>query len=330
MKWGLIARAESDRGLGVLTGEMHRHLQPDRTLVGTLDSGYEQRLDQYPDATVMSFDNGTLDETQFKEWCTGLDVIVSAETFYDWRTITWARQLGTRTILYAMPELLKHEIGHTLPTPDAFWYPTSWRLDKMPPGVVLPVPVESRPFEQPPTDTIRMVHVAGKKALAIRNGTDTLINALPAVRGDSTMTVFSQDNTYRLRSGIPAHVVKGPPDKWDMYSDAHVLVMPRKYGGLCLPVLEALSCGLAVVMTDVSPNSDWPIIPVKAENSRVVQMPCGPVHTHVCNQLDLAHTLTGLSVKRDIVERAMERSRQWAEENTWERRSSDFLAALSG
>jgi glycosyltransferase involved in cell wall biosynthesis len=33
------------------------------------------------------------------------------------------------------------------------------------------------------------------------------------------------------------------------------MILPRRYGGLCLPMNEALMSGLPVVMTDVSPNS---------------------------------------------------------------------------
>jgi glycosyltransferase involved in cell wall biosynthesis len=34
------------------------------------------------------------------------------------------------------------------------------------------------------------------------------------------------------------------------------MVMPRKYGGNCLPLNEALSSGMPVIMPDISPNNN--------------------------------------------------------------------------
>lgn len=113
--WGLIARAESDRGLGVLTRLMYEHLSPDRTLLVTVDHDYVQETSAFPDATLVPF-TGELDEQIVKEWLDGLDVVVSCETFYDWRVLDWARELGVKTILYVMPEFLKAENLSRMPT----------------------------------------------------------------------------------------------------------------------------------------------------------------------------------------------------------------------
>lgn len=34
------------------------------------------------------------------------------------------------------------------------------------------------------------------------------------------------------------------------------MILPRKYGGLCLPMNEALLSAIPVIMTDTSPNND--------------------------------------------------------------------------
>jgi glycosyltransferase involved in cell wall biosynthesis len=44
---------------------------------------------------------------------------------------------------------------------------------------------------------------------------------------------------------------------WDNYSSGDVLLMPRRFGGLCLPVNEALGAGMPVIMPDISPNNTW-------------------------------------------------------------------------
>jgi glycosyltransferase involved in cell wall biosynthesis len=35
------------------------------------------------------------------------------------------------------------------------------------------------------------------------------------------------------------------------------MVMPRRYGGLCMPVNEALGAGMPVIMPYISPNNSW-------------------------------------------------------------------------
>jgi len=44
---------------------------------------------------------------------------------------------------------------------------------------------------------------------------------------------------------------------WDLYQDEDVLIMPRKFGGLCLPLNEAMSLGMVPLMTDIEPQSEF-------------------------------------------------------------------------
>ena len=53
-----------------------------------------------------------------------------------------------------------------------------------------------------------------------------------------------------------------PDDQWRLYAGFNALIMPRRYGGLCLPMNEALTSGLPVIMSNTSPNDavlpgDW-------------------------------------------------------------------------
>ena len=43
----------------------------------------------------------------------------------------------------------------------------------------------------------------------------------------------------------------------DIYNGADVLILPRRYGGNCLPMNEALSVGMPVVMPNISPNNEF-------------------------------------------------------------------------
>jgi glycosyltransferase involved in cell wall biosynthesis len=58
-----------------------------------------------------------------------------------------------------------------------------------------------------------------------------------------------------ISPSVDLHVEVGNvADPAALYADADVLVLPRRYGGLCLPAQEAMSCGLPVLMTDCPPN----------------------------------------------------------------------------
>jgi hypothetical protein len=329
MTWGLIVRAESDRGLGVLTRLMHEHLVPDKTLVIRIDHEYAQEIEAFPGATVIDWAGGDLPEAEVRAWLDGLDSVVSAETFYDWNVINWARDMRVRTILYVMPELLKRELGNELPMPDQFWYPSSWRLSECPAGDLLPVPLEARRFVDfpDPTGPVKFIHVAGKPALGDRNGTQIVSEAVRRVRTPIQFTTYGQSLPRPQRLPHWHAWLNGPANKWEMYEQGHVFVLPRRYGGLSLPVTEALACGLAVVMPNISPNEDWPIVPLTAQLGRRYDMPPGKITTFDVQPDELTRTLNVLK-NPSIAYEWMTASRIYANTHTWEQRKHLFMEAL--
>ena len=44
---------------------------------------------------------------------------------------------------------------------------------------------------------------------------------------------------------------------WEIWEDADVYVSPRKYAGQSLPLNEAMSLGMAVMMTDMEPQNQF-------------------------------------------------------------------------
>lgn len=272
MKWGAIVRGES-RGLGNLTNEVHRNLHPDRTLLiemGELAKGFPIVHD-YPDAMRVPFVGGVLDEDTVRDWMRGLDVIWTAETFYDWRIVTWAREMGVRTVNYVMPEFYRAELTEQA---DVVWNPTTWRHDSLPDGArVVPFPVALDRLGGPEERTggpIRVLHNAGHRAAMDRNGTATFYAALRQIRTTVPIEVTISGQDGRLPAFRPVRNLSitnrahGSPDYWDVPAGFDMLVMPRRYGGLCLPVQEAMAAGVVPLMPDVSPNLDWPVWPLQS------------------------------------------------------------------
>lgn len=337
MRVGLFGARADDRGLGRLTHDVHTHLRPARTLVvdmGRHAHGFTQHLDRYPDGTVVPFNGGHLDDAVMRRFFIGLDVAMFYETAYDHRAYDIARTAGCRTVLMTMPEFHRHAT-EDLPHPDVIWAPTIWRLNTLPAGTrVVPVPVEIAPPARTPTGPLRVLHVGGHRTSGDRNGTIAFLRALRLVRCPIRVRVTSQDQRLPNVNGIPNHVALakqtgGVADHRHLYDRADILVMPRRYGGLCLPVQEALGAGLGVVMTDCEPNpTTWPISPIRGTAGTTIRTPGGPVTLYDPDPTAIAETIDHLAAHLDDVDQLKARARQWAAEHTWEALGSLYRAEL--
>ncbi len=332
MKVGLVARCDQ-RGLGYLTHAAYRHLQPERTLVIRMgdDRGFVQHTDRYPGETVVTFDGHYLPEDVVRPWLRGLDVVYSAETFYDWQMVRWAKEEGVATVLHSMPEFWKHRT-EPLPWPARIWATTSWKLDIFPPGVqVVPVPVEEDVFPLTeagtgngfPSDPLRVVHVAGHRAAGDRNGTLQLLAAAQQVREPMVITVHCQDShlprVRALSPGVELHMVPGGQrTRPELYAGHHLMVFPRRYGGLSLPAQEALASGLGLAMSDACPNgATWPILPLKGRYDARQPTPCGPVRSFCTDATYLARVLELHARLPKKVAALQEAGTAWAREHSW-------------
>jgi len=324
LKVGVIARAE-DRGLGILTWEVVRHLHPERVLVidmGELGRGFPQHLERYPTGTLAPWRNGALPERLVREWLEGLDVVYSAETFYDQRMVGWATLAGVATVLHVMPEFLFPD----QPRPTRVWLPTPWRAELVGPHQLVPVPVALDRWwgSEPRAEVdgpLRVLHVAGHKAAADRNGTTAFLRALSLTHSRVDARMVDQDErTWGKRPIAPYTTLKveGPTrNYWDTYLDTDLLVMPRRYGGLCLPVQEAAGAGLAVAMSAVPPNAWYPAALFRTQMTGRLETPGGRLQIGTPNATHVARMIDTLARSRADLEQLKERSRRWAADHSW-------------
>lgn len=250
--------------------EFHDALEPDRTLVvrvlGAEAAGFAGFPERFPGASVVRF-SGELPEAECRQFLRGLDVVYTVETGYDARFYDWAREEGCRSVCHVMPEFF-HWWGHPAPSaPDVFWTPTTWWLDRLPPETrLVPVPAPARTARLR-TAARTFVHVAGTRAAADRNGTIAVIQAAQLLKESCRLILRSQASTLpqpRLGSNVELVLEPGGvADRWKLYEDGDVLVLPRRYAGLSLPIIEALADGMAVIGTDREPErSTWPMLHV--------------------------------------------------------------------
>lgn len=261
---GLIARADN-RGLGQQTWAFHRNMHPAKTLVVDCPSQQplKTRFERFPDATII---HGIPDQYQIRDFLTGLTSVYTAETGYTPHLWSEAESLGVKTVLHANYEFLDRK-----DRPTCWWAPSLWYFDDFPAGTQhVPVPIETDrfPITAKPATAKHFLHVVGRPAIHDRNGTTDLLRALQHVKSSITVTITCQLSGYvgKLLNdhniGIPDHIdlkvsSVDDPNYWDKYAGVDAMIMPRRFGGLCLPVNEAVGAGIPVIMPNIDPNSRW-------------------------------------------------------------------------
>jgi len=309
MKLGMILRADR-RGLAYQTGEMWAALNPHCSVVVDMDrvngpgSRWVQDFSQYPDAIISEWVPGDPPSLSDEAVAALLecDVVYSAETFYDRRIPQLARQKGIPTVKHVNCELWSDEgESHR-------WYPSEWRLPHVPEGPTVPVPIPDDKIVGPAGEG-KLLHVAGWTAAYDRNGTK-LVQA--AVRRSSRgWRVTSQAGRVISRGNV--EIVSEIEDRWDLYDGCSALVLPRRYGGLCLPAQEAAARGLALVMPNIPPNDGWPIVPLTP--TRIFPMrrlKCDVTYTDPQEITALTDGLTGATL-----DAAQQAAHEWASGLAW-------------
>ncbi|MEX2116825.1 MAG: glycosyltransferase [Bacteroidota bacterium] len=264
LRIGLFGAQASNKGLGIQTWEFFRHIKPAKTVVIDISdlNGMPVFPERFPGAVVHK---GLPTMELIDEFLKDLDLVFTCETPYDWELGYYlfhtARKLGIKTVLAPNWEFSDYHQRPNLPKPDLFALPSMWHWEEFPYAnkTFLPVPVDKTRIEARQITEARIfLHIAGKPANQDRNGTRIVIEAARLIPW-AQFIIRIQDRGY-IKSDIPANVQiieENVDNYWDMYKTGDVLVMPRRYGGLCLPVNEALAAGMPVIMPNIDPNNRW-------------------------------------------------------------------------
>jgi glycosyltransferase involved in cell wall biosynthesis len=257
-KIGLIARADNT-GLGYQTKSYYKWLKPSKTLVVNMRplNGMPQHFEWYPDGYITE---GFPTQKEVTLFLRNLDVVITAETPYNFEIYSMAKQMGVKTVCVENPEFYDHIKYPDLPTPDVIILPSMWLYDEIKAhaeskGIqVFQIhhPVDRQDFPYRKRTTKKIIHIAGKPAVNDRNGTWDFMKAFPNGVITTQSTDLAKQITMRYRH---CNVFSNVEDPKFLYQLGDVLVFPRKYGGNCLPLNEALSTGMPVIMPDISPNN---------------------------------------------------------------------------
>lgn len=268
--WG--ARADNS-GLGMQTWEFYEHMKPVKTVVvdismleKTEDRRMKQYPERYPDAT---FIYGMPNQYDIERFLQDLDVVFIAESAYNMDFYRAARAAGVKTAVQYNYEFFDWFGDSIWAKPDMFIAPSTWHWDEVQSlcdqkeikHVYLHCPVNRNKIPKRFIDSATtFVHIAGRPAVHDRNGTYTFLNAIQLAEGDLSGRVYTQDKTLaqEIRQEYPSIDIRENVSNYaDIYKKGSVLVLPRKYGGNCLPMNEALSAGMPVIMSKISPQTDF-------------------------------------------------------------------------
>lgn len=246
-------------GLGYQTKAYVKHLNPSKVMEIDL-TGYNgmPKFDWYENSFKVT---GYPTEAEIIEFCQDLDVILFAETPLNYDFYRIARNMGVKTATVINWEFFDHVAKPELPLPDLFIMPSVWHYRNIEHFAAKnkvrlvqlhhPVDREEVPFIER-TELRNFFHIAGNPAINDRNGTEIYLQADPL----GTITTQNSDMAYQLaREYRHSTIYTDITDQQTLYSLGDVLVLPRRYGGNCLPMNEALSAGLPVIMPDIEPNN---------------------------------------------------------------------------
>lgn len=275
MKLGMVIRADH-KGLASESRDLYLYLRPERAMLVKCE--YETIGDWFDDATTTRV-NWKPTNAECMDFVRGLDVILCLETPYNWELFNIARASGVKSVMMVNWEFLPDPLPAK---PDLFWAKVDWHLPEL---RNLGVPVESIPI---PVDTVRYAFRQRERAtrfLAVlgahrnaghdRAGVRAIIDAIPLVKSPDARFILHAVDPLPVPddSRVTLHVGT-EKEATGLYAGGDVFLHPRRYAGTSLPMNEALSCGLPVLMTDMDPQNrilpgHWLLTPERMEQIRV-------------------------------------------------------------
>lgn len=314
---GLIARADNG-GLGTQSWEFWRHMRPERTLIVLRDhrTRGECHWERYTGGAGEVRITKMYPTTKDASWVTsGVKTVFAAETAYSTKMWDWSRRNGSKVCIQANPELFDYERA------DRLLPATNWRTDVFPEFEVLPVPVNREALPPREVKRVRTFYHVNSVAMEDRNGTELVLSACRYMKNQARLLIRGGEprtmQVGRVEVTWPGGFTGPYHDHWP--DDVDALVLPRRYGGLCLPAQEAASLGLPVIMLDTDPYAYLihPMLLVQGFVKKRVHMKGGQFDVHACRPQLLAARMDRLYDEPSIAAEASVRSDAWAEMHSW-------------
>jgi glycosyltransferase involved in cell wall biosynthesis len=267
----IIARADLT-GLGIQSRNWVRLLDPNKVIIINSNpfNNNEQHFEWYNKRQNAYIVDGFIQQGQLEPILRDVDVLLTFEIPYNYQLILLARAMGVKTIIQNNWEFTDYLRQPDLPLPDLLVNHSYWNLDKQQniwPSIseYCATPLFVEDYESIYTQNIsrtpekkRFLHIAGRKTYEDRNGTNDLLEAMKLVPEEYDFELVIKAQNADVAEFTDSRIVvdrNSPFDERELYRDFDAMIMPRRYGGACLPMNEALASGLPVIMPDIDPNN---------------------------------------------------------------------------
>lgn len=245
VKVGLIGYDDIPTGLGQLAARLWRGLP----LVNRLVVRHPKFSGGSPDRLNIVTVDTSWDERRLHNWLEHLDVLLYCERPYLDAILPVAKKAGVKTVCIPMPEWLPPDLKW-LPLTDKFiaftdqCYQHCVKIGVGDRAVRLqcPLPLDEFPFRER-QKIERVVYCDGTGGKYERKGLPVIEKLLAKHPGAIT--------AKSLRHGT------GTATPANLYADADLVVVPGRFDGLGLTLLEAMASGCVVVATDCPPYSEF-------------------------------------------------------------------------
>lgn len=315
MKITIIARCDST-GLGIQSRNWVKLLNPNKVIVINSKpfNGNEQNYDWYKNRKNAFIVDGFIKQHEIAPILNNTDLLLTFEIPYNYQLIAEARRRGIKTIIQNNWEFTDYLLNPLLPLPDILMNQSYWHLDDQKskwPDITeyCPVPLDIDRFSDVYEQNInrtgkkRFLHIAGRGTHLDRNGTIDLIEAIKLIPKEIDFELVIKTQTVDVPFIDDGRVIvekSSVIDEKEMYRGFDVVVMPRRYGGGCLPANESLASGLPVIMTDIDPNNK--VLPnywLVAANKKTSFMARTMVDVYSANHTELASRIAQFAVISD-------------------------------
>lgn len=311
MRIGVIGRSDLG-GLGIETRYFTKWMKPTKIMIVKIGQ-YKHFPEVFPGCKVVEF---APTDAEIREFCKDIDVLFAFETPYNWNAFKIAREMGVKTGMFIdyewQPDPFPVE-------PDVIINPSDYLMEKLPKKsvhITFPVDREVHPFRLR-TKAMKFLHIVGHGGGYGRNGTKEFLEAIPLVKNQNIkFIIHSQINTDKINDPRVEYRIGNYLNEGEMFKDADVLVSPRRYAALSLPLNEAMSHGLAIIMSDMNPQNKFLpkelLIPVYQKTTIKI---CREIELGFISPQAIAQRIDELAEK-DITKYS-EYSNKWAESISW-------------
>ncbi len=286
----------------------------------------------YPNAPVTDIRRAHVDT----EWLREHDAMVFFETPFNWNLIDQCRNMGIRTYLVTMYECSPERF---LQVPDRLLCPSALDLVefvKEYPGKarLVDIPVEY-PWKLRST-ALHFIHNGGYLGMRGREGTELLIESMKLVRSPIRLTIRVQENVSKMHQVLCArdkrieYLPQSVPYE-ELYATGDVSILPQKFNGMSMPLLESRASGMVVMTTDRFPANTWlpkePLIPIRGEMDVRLSPRFRAIKEAVISPVDIAATIDGI-YGCDITKLSLN-GQEWGKANNWEALKPKWLEVLT-